>query len=41
MAERTSVTVSPNPVKVTEHLDIDGNVINPQTKEVIKQADEK
>lgn len=41
MAERTSVTVSPNPVKVTEHLDIDGNVINPQTKEVIQKSEEK
>ena len=41
MEQRTQVAVSPNPIKVTEHLDIDGNIINPQTKEIIKKADEK
>lgn len=41
MAEQIGVTVSPNPIKVTEHLDIDGNVINPVTKEVIKPVEEK
>lgn len=41
MAEQIGVTVSPNPTKVTEHLDIDGNVINPVTKEVIKPVEEK
>lgn len=41
MEQRTQVAVSPNPIKVTERLDIDGNVINPQTKEVIKKAEEK
>lgn len=41
MAEQIGVTVSPNPTKVTEHLDIDGNVINPVTKEVIKKEEEK
>ncbi len=41
MAERAGVTVSPNPIKVTEHLDIDGNIINPQTKVIIQKAEEK
>jgi len=41
MEQRPQVTVSPNPVKVTEHLDIDGNVIDPQTKVVIQKADDK
>jgi hypothetical protein len=41
MEQRTQVAVSPNPIKETEHIDIDGNVINPVTKEVIKEADEK
>jgi hypothetical protein len=39
MAEQKGVIVSPNPIKVTEHLDIDGNVINPVTKEVIKEEE--
>ncbi len=39
MAEQKGVVVSPNPTKVTEHLDIDGNVINPVTKEVIKEEE--
>lgn len=41
MAEQVRVAVSPNPTKVTEHLDIDGNVINPVTKEIVKEAEEK
>lgn len=41
MEQRTQVAVSPNPTKVTEHLDIDGNIINPQTKVIIQKADEK
>lgn len=41
MAEQKGVVVSPNPTKVTERLDIDGNVINPQTKEVIKLSEDK
>lgn len=41
MAQQPNVTVSPNPTKVTEHLDIDGNVINPVTKEIVKEAEEK
>ena len=41
MEQRVQVAVSPNPIKVAERLDIDGNVINPQTKEIIKKADEK
>lgn len=41
MAEQVRVAVSPNPTKVTEHLDIDGNVINPVTKEIVRKEDEK
>lgn len=41
MAEQVRVAVSPNPTKVTEHLDIDGNVINPVTKEIVKEVEEK
>jgi len=41
MAEQVRVAVSPNPTKVTEHIDIDGNVINPVTKEIVKEAEEK
>lgn len=41
MAEQVRVAVSPNPTKVTEHLDIDGNVINPVTKEIVKPVEEK
>ncbi len=41
MEPRVQVAVSPDPIKVAERLDIDGNVINPVTKEVIKKADEK
>ena len=41
MEQRPQVAVSPNPVKVSERLDIDGNVIDPETKEVIKEANEK
>lgn len=41
MEQRAQVAVSPNPIKVAERLDIDGNVIHPETKEVIKKADEK
>lgn len=41
MAEQVRVAVSPNPTKVTEHIDIDGNVINPVTKEIVKPVEEK
>ncbi len=41
MEQRPQVAVSPNPIKESERLDIDGNVIDPETKEVIKEANEK
>lgn len=41
MEQRTQVAISQSPRKETEHLDIDGNVIDPQTKQVIKKSDEK
>lgn len=41
MEQRVQVAVSPNPIKVTEHIDIDGNVIDPVTHEIVKKAEEK
>lgn len=41
MEQRPQVAVSPTPIKEAERLDIDGNVIDPVTKEVIKKAEEK
>ena len=32
------VGIDPNPVRIKEMLDKDGNVINPVTKEIIKKA---
>ena len=39
MEQRTQVAVSPNPIKETEHLDIDGNIINPFTKQIVKPVE--
>jgi hypothetical protein len=39
MDEKVKVVISPNPTKITERLDIDGNVIDPVTKEIIKKAE--
>lgn len=33
--------IDPNPVRVREMLDKDGNVIDPRTKQIIRRADEK
>lgn len=33
------IVISTNPVRIREMLDKDGNVINPKTKQIIKQAD--
>lgn len=39
MEQRVQVVVSPNPVKVAERVNADGDVIDPKTKEVIKKAE--
>lgn len=39
MEERVQVAISPNPIKVTERLDMDGNVVDPVTKQIIKKAE--
>ena len=36
-----STFIDPNPVRVREMLDKDGNVIDPRTKQIIRKADEK
>lgn len=39
MENKVQVVVSPNPVKVSERVNVDGDVIDPNTKEVIKKAE--
>lgn len=39
MEQRVQVAVSPNPIKVTERLDIDGNIIDPISKRIIKAVE--
>ena len=39
MEERVQVAISPNPVKVSERVNADGDVVDPNTKEVIKKAE--
>ena len=39
MEKRVQVAVSPNPIKIAERLDIDGNIIDPVTKQIIKKAE--
>ena len=39
MNQKIAVGISPNPKKVSERIDIDGNVIDPRTKQVIKPKD--
>ena len=37
---KKGVFISPNPIRVREMLDRNGNVINPITKEIIRTAEE-
>jgi hypothetical protein len=37
---RPQVVISPNIQKVSERVDINGNVIDPRTKQIIRKADE-
>lgn len=34
------VVISPNLIKTSERIDMNGNVIDPRTKQVIRKADE-
>lgn len=38
--KRPPVVKDPNPIKTVERIDIDGNVIDPQTKIIIKANNE-
>lgn len=37
--KRPGVYIDPNPVKVSERVDANGNVIDPVTKQIIRKAD--
>lgn len=39
MEKRVQVAVSSNPKKVSERLDINGNVIDPVTKQIISKVE--
>lgn len=39
--KRGRVVISTNPVREREMLDIDGNVIDPRTKRIIRKAENK
>ena len=39
-SNKKSVFIDPNPVRVREMLDRDGNVIDPRTKQIIKKAED-
>jgi hypothetical protein len=41
MTERIPVGISPNPIKTSERIDMDGNVIDQRTGQIIKKAEEK
>lgn len=38
--QRPRVVVSPNLIKTSERIDMNGNVIDPRTKQIIQKADE-
>jgi hypothetical protein len=40
-AGRSRVAISPNIKRVSERVDIDGNVIDPRTKRMIRKADQE
>jgi len=35
MEKKAKVIISPNPIKTSERMDIDGNIIDPKTKRII------
>jgi hypothetical protein len=37
---RPQVVISPNLIKTSERIDMNGNVIDPRTKQIIRKADE-
>lgn len=39
MEQRVQVAVSPNPIKIAERLDIDGNIIDPISKRIIEKVE--
>ena len=39
MEQRVQVAVSPNPIKIAERLDLDGHIIDPISKRIIKAVE--
>lgn len=41
MNQKIAVAISPNPIKVSERVDENGNIIDPRTRQIIHKAGEE